>query len=259
MIHDFTFMIKTLLRPEALGRLLPTLRAFYPDTPVMIADDSPDPYPEVAKGFDCEYFTYPYDIGIGHCYNDMLDKIKTPGVVLLDDDFIFSKQTEVEKLWAWVASGLYDLVGGRVWNTTRRDFQGFVGFFYSDGENITSLKKVPQDKVRTIKQVDITMNFWAASTESLRRVRWNEELKVCRHEDFFLRYLGHTPTKRRGLPKAAQVGHKHRVGFYPQCIVTHDNRSFMGRDKNHEYIWHRKGRFDTFRQVFIDIWGFEFV
>jgi len=256
----FSFMIKTLLRPESLANLLHSIDRFYPATPVFVADDSPDTYPEVCAPYDnVTYMPYPYDIGIGTCYNDICDRIQTPYTVILDDDFIFTEDTQIERFEPWLEHGIFDLVGGRVWSCVRKAFQGFTGFFYSDGHTVTSLRKIDQENVAVAAQVDVTMNFWAARTDALKKVRWNTELKVCRHEDFFLRFIGEQPLKRRGLPDDAVTGEKHSVGFLPDVSVLHDNRSFTGKDKNPEYMWHRKGRFPDFRQIFIDIWGFEFV
>ena len=35
---------------------------------------------------------------------------------------------------------------------------------------------------------DICRNFFLAKTETLLRVKWDEDLKLCEHEDFFWRY-----------------------------------------------------------------------
>jgi hypothetical protein len=55
-------------------------------------------------------------------------------------------------------------------------------------------------------------------------------------------------------PKAPKVK-GYRAAFYPGVVVTHDNRSV----RNTEYQWHRTGRFNDHRKIFIQKWGFEFV
>lgn len=253
---EMAFMVKTILRPEALKRLLESIAPRFPNAQVWIADDSPVPYPEVAETFngvlDIRYFTFPEDIGIGHCYNHMIDRIETPYILLLDDDFIFTDDTRVERFLPFLRAGLFDLVGGRVFNTRRRDYQGFVGEFLPNGKTL-NLRKIEQSAVKGIMPVEITMNFWAATTASLRATRWDIGLKVCRHEDFFLRYIGYQP--RAGRTKGF------RSAFYPGVCVDHENRSFYADtgERDEQYIYLRRGRFGDFRQKFVEKWGFEFV
>lgn len=253
---NFTFMIKTLLRPEALARLLPSIRKFYPDTPIWIADDSPEPYPEVAEGFgNVQYHTFDYDIGIGHCYNWMIDRIETPYIVLLDDDFVFTRKTMVHRFIPWLKGDVFDLVGGAVYAPQGKGMQGFVGFFTQPNthdhgvlsDKTIRLRKVPYETVgKGIKQIEITMNFFGAKTDVLRQVRWDEELKVCRHEDWFLRFNGYRPR----LPKVEGF----KAGYYPSVVVNHENRYY----RNTQYRALRSDRFNEFRKVFIRKWGFEF-
>ena len=68
-----TFICKTLLRPDHLDRMLCSFRKYYPTERILVADDSPVPYPEVGEKWGAEWKTFPHDIGIGTCYNHLMD------------------------------------------------------------------------------------------------------------------------------------------------------------------------------------------
>ena len=281
---DFAFMIKTLLRPKCLARLLESLRLYFPHAPVWIADDSPTPYQEVAE--DCSvlsgmvtvdttqfdgpavanertrpaeaeqqqghivYATFPHDIGIGTCYNWMIDRIPQRFICLLDDDFVFTDKTRVDRFVPLLKSGAFDLLGGEVWSVSRSAHQGFVGDF-SDPEtarltgSTICLKKIPREKISGPVRVEVTMNFWMASTESLRATRWDPVLKVCRHEDFFLRFVGYRPRSER-VPG-------YRAGFWRVVEVEH-----AAPPMTPEYRAYRRDRFPEHQLKFENKWGFPF-
>jgi len=118
--EDTTFMVSTCFRPLALHDLLQSLRTHYPETPIIIADDSDEPYPGIAKGYDPVTYLTPgsglpeleidEETGetVGHgaplCYNYMLDHIKTKYVVLLDDDFVFTERTNIRHWFKFIDS-----------------------------------------------------------------------------------------------------------------------------------------------------------
>src|SRR5947208_139 len=98
-MDEVTIAIKTFERPESLKDLLVSIRQFYPDIRIIVADDSKKPHaPRIAKIFsNVECITLPFDVGISVGRNAMLKRIKTKYFVLCDDDFLFYEQTKLEK------------------------------------------------------------------------------------------------------------------------------------------------------------------
>ena len=98
-MDDVTIAIKTFERPESLKDLLVSIRKFYPQTPIIVADDSKIPYtPQMARDFsNIECISLPFDVGISVGRNAMLKRIKTKYFVLCDDDLLFYEQTMLEK------------------------------------------------------------------------------------------------------------------------------------------------------------------
>jgi GT2 family glycosyltransferase len=235
MRDDFTFMIKTLERPACLHNLLNSMREHgYQDTAVVIADDSREPLREIEDRYpNVQYLWYGHDHGIGACYNDLLAHwITTPVTVLLDDDFVFTNRTLIEKMVVYIRGGIFDIAGGDVYCHKRKKFQHFIGHFsYPEPHtlHVEELGKLCPPPI----SVDITMNFFAANTAALRTVGWDEDLKVSRHLDFFLR--------------AARA--KIRVGYVGGCCVDHksiDNGTYR------QYRWHRM---HEYQQMFLDKWN----
>jgi hypothetical protein len=207
---EITFMCKTLLRPGMLRQCLESLRVFYPKSPVLVADDSPKPYPEVSKAFDgVEHVCFEHDIGIGTCLNHLMTLVKTPYVVLLEDDFVFTGQTDCPAWLPWLRDGHYDILGGAVYKMRSSMRQSFVGYLVKDKQarewSIRHLMPMPFDGGPV--KVDITMNFFGARIEPLRRLGWDVDLKVCRHEDFFIR------------AQAMML----KVGYHPEVEIRHDH------------------------------------
>ncbi len=230
-MRDWVFAVKTVLRPQCLEALLASLRSLYPDVPVWIADDGPEPYPDVAAPFGpVEYRVFAGDAGIGACLNALVDEIDAPFVVLLDDDFQLTTATRVEGLVGRVRAGEADLVGGAIRRMPGAQLQRFLGNF-EDGGRIRGAK-LPDEPIA----VDVIMNFWAGRVETLRRSRWNERLKVARHVDFY-----------RRLRRAGG-----RVMYDPGCVVDHWSPPCTGA-----YFDLRWGRMGEHRQRYLEEWGLE--
>ena len=233
MADNYTFMIKTLERPKCLYALLDSLCHYYPKADVVIADDSREPLVGVEDRYPgVQYIWYGHDYGIGACYNDIIDHwITTPITILLDDDFIFTGQTVIERMAAFVSAGLFDIAGGDVYCHRRNKLQHFIGHFSYPEPGILHVEEIPAGMQPPVA-VDITMNFFAARTEKLREIRWDETLKVSRHLDFFLR------AKRA----------KAKVGYVGGCRVEHV------KEMNATYRAYRWMRMPEHQQLFLKIW-----
>jgi hypothetical protein len=240
-VTEFSFMVKTIARPELLRRLLRSVRRFYPTVPVYVADDSQRPTVEIGREFTgVTYVPHKHDVGIGHCLNDLLDlHVDTPIVVLLDDDFEFTARTQVEKLTLPVQAGLFDIAGGAVWSCKGNSLQRFVGWFAWESPQVLRVRQAAKNTQPPFR-CDVVMNFFAARTEALREVRWDEDLKLARHLDFFLRV----------------AREKRRVGYVGCCTVDHTYpRTTVGY---RQYRWGNgpgRDRMEFYQQWFLRKWG----
>jgi GT2 family glycosyltransferase len=187
---EVSLVIKTFERPDALRRLLESIFASPAASwPILIADDSrralQDPLLERAN---VSYFELPYDRGLGFGRNFLIDRVRTPYTVLLDDDFIFEPRTRLELLLDIVKQRGFDLAAGAV--------EGLVygapgyGNIEVAGGNLTNRPgAAPRAMHNGLPVYDMVNNFFLARTETLREIRWDERFKIYgEHTDFFLRY-----------------------------------------------------------------------
>jgi GT2 family glycosyltransferase len=206
-LAQLTAIIKTFQRPEALDRLIRSVRKFYPQLAITVADDGPTP----AVRDDIDYLRLPADVGLSAGRNALLRHIRTPYFLLLDDDLEFTRRTRIERLFELVAGDAVDIAGGdyvrckRTLLFTRRRHQPFHGIFlFHDGG--LRLQRQALAVFPSHQLCDLVHNFFVARTDDVRSLGgWDAELKLNEHVEFFVRAY------RRGM----------RVAYCPSVIAQH--------------------------------------
>jgi len=246
-----TAVIKTFLRDEYFFECVRTLREAYPDIKIVVADDG---YPTEAKERFAEkycnkYIRMPFDSGLPSGRNLLVKKhVRTPYVLIGDDDFFFTPETNLEALYDCME--VADLAGGRITEGgTLRNYQGFVSI--EDAHiNYTKLTPVdptqmPEefwDKTSTsvrYKPCDLTFNFVMIKKEVFKKALWDEKIKVAyEHSDFFM--------------TAKNAGFK--TVFTPEAVVVHkpqhikftssEYKGYRNRKSDKEHFF-RKWRIKT--------------
>jgi GT2 family glycosyltransferase len=185
-----TAIIKTFERPRSLDRLVRSIHRHSPQLHVLVGDDSVTAYPRS----DVDYVRLPVDIGLAAGRNDLLERVDTPYLLVLDDDIAFTAGTRIERLVqtlerhdAAVVSG--DLVDCErkfpLW--TRRRRQVYHGVIRREGD---TLRLIPghDSIVGEAYQCDFTPQFFLARTDVIRRLGgWFAPLKRDAHQELFLR------------------------------------------------------------------------
>lgn len=109
-LRDTTIIVKTFERPDLLERLLVSIRRFYPDVPVLVADDSREP---IDHPLATRTFRLPFDVGKPVGWNTMLRAVDSPYFVTCDDDFVFRADSRLELLTEVLEADLtIDIVAG---------------------------------------------------------------------------------------------------------------------------------------------------
>ena len=220
MASDFTFIIKTLLRPRCVHRLIDSIVSRYPAAQILVADDSPTPISR--KG--AKIFHLPNDCGISFGRNYLLDRVETPFFVCCDDDVVLTENTQIDKLLISLRANTFDLVAPYYFTGNTR----FVweGIFHRLGD-VLVFRPGDRGQLDGMYRYDMCHNFFVASTSKVRELRWDDQLKVGEHTDFFLRALGRL-----------------RVGVNPRTSILHLPET------NSEYAPFRS-RIGEFRQLFM--------
>lgn len=204
-MNDVTLIIKTFERQKVLRRLLKSIRHFYSEVKIIVADDSrktsKDKNRKICTKYNAQYIELPYDSGLSRGRNEMVQMVKTEFFLLLDDDYVFIDKTDILKLKNTLLNYHLDIVGGG-W-IEGENIIHFEGIYeLEDG----SLHLVPQfhDKINDCYICDFVHNFFLARTASVKQILWDEKLKLMEHTDFFLRARG-----------------KLKVGYVPIVTIFH--------------------------------------
>jgi GT2 family glycosyltransferase len=188
-LTQLTAIIKTFQRPQALERLIRSIRCYYPHLTIAVADDGITPSPRC----DVDYLRLPIDVGLSAGRNALLRHINTPYFLLLDDDLEFTRKTRIERLFDLVASGVVDIAAGDYYRCKRKflfvwhRWQPFHGSFrFHDGD--LQLSREPHSANSTFQFCDVVHNFFVARTADVLKLGgWDEELKLNEHVEFFVR------------------------------------------------------------------------
>ena len=234
MIHTLcTAIIKTHIRPKNLFLLVDSIRKYYPDLPVIIVDDSRQPLDYQWDSLT-EYHHVAYDVGTSEGRNIAVNFVKTPYTLLLDDDFLFWKGTNIEKMLYYIQNHNFDFAGGSLLNYGIKpvNYKGFFGI--SDDTkliiNTLSTKTGTTD-------LDFIANFFLTKTDILRKFPWDKNLRLSEHAEFFWQLKQKT---------------KVRIAHVDKVSVIHIPCYFRSK----EYAKMRSIRLDHFRNLMLKKNGF---
>lgn len=134
-MQNYEILIKSFLRFLSLGKLVRSIIKYYPDVTVHIADDS---VPEedlnlniyhqatlrdalaqrehilklVAGRPNIHFHNLPFDTGLSAGRNFLVKQVKAPYFLIMDDDFVVTKQTKLDRLYSVVSSGSKTILAG---------------------------------------------------------------------------------------------------------------------------------------------------
>ncbi|XP_008146932.1 beta-1,4 N-acetylgalactosaminyltransferase 1 [Eptesicus fuscus] len=190
-----TIATKTFLRYNRLRALIASIRRFYPTVTVIIADDSDKP--EIISGPHIEHYLMPFGKGWFAGRNLAVSQVTTKYVLWVDDDFIFTARTQLERLVDVLERTPLDLVGGAV-----REISGFATTY----RQLLSVEPGAPGRGNCLRQrrgfhhelvgfpgcvvTDGVVNFFLARTDKVREVGFDPRLNRVAHLEFFLDGLG---------------------------------------------------------------------
>ncbi len=181
-----TVAVKTFERPREALRLISSVRQVF-DGRIVVADDSRTPL-EVDDPL-IDVIPLPFNSGVSVGRNAALDAVDTEYVLVTDDDIVFTHMSDIGGAVAYLEDNPeVDAVGllrvdlprwGAIDPGADALFPGHRPPKRPHGELIGGLPV----------RVKLQLPF-VARTEALRRVRWNENVRMLDHADFFSRASG---------------------------------------------------------------------
>ena len=163
--------------------------------------------------------------------------MKTEFVLVGDDDFMYSKEAEVDRMVKFLESHKeFDLIGGRIFE--RGQIRNYQGFMQKQGDLLRyhklDLDQCVEDRKTGLhyQACDLTFNFFVARHDAIKDVRWDEKIKVAyEHSDWFLNAKEHHI--RVAFTSDAVVIHKPKL----QKQVDDEYFKFRNRKSDREYFF----------------------
>lgn len=190
--QDVTVVVKTFQRPDALRRLLASIRRFYPDVAVVVVDDSEAPLDPVPEGIT-RYRHFPFDsLGVSAGRNAAVREVETEYALICDDDMVFGRKTDVGRMLRTAQATRFDLVSCRwmdhePWRSIRRGYRRYEGTLEIADGTLVHRYGATRGEIDGLPVFDIVHQFFVAPTVLLRANPWDERFKVMgEHVAFFL-------------------------------------------------------------------------
>ncbi|XP_042361249.1 beta-1,4 N-acetylgalactosaminyltransferase 1-like [Plectropomus leopardus] len=206
-----TVVTKTFLRYAQLKVLLSSIRRFYSNIEVIIADDSFEP--EHVTGEHVRQYFMPPAQGWFAGRNLAVSQVTTKYFLWVDDDFEFTEKTKIEQLVEVMeAVPELDVVGGAV-GGNRFHFS----LLYEEGEETDGgcLYRKSKGKFHSLpgypqcSLTDGVVNFFLARTDAVRSVGFDPKLQRVAHSEFFMDGLGSLLVASCGH---VSIGHQPKTG-----------------------------------------------
>ncbi|KAI4896538.1 hypothetical protein NFI96_034133 [Prochilodus magdalenae] len=185
-----TIATKTFLRYDKLQDLIDSIRQFYPTVTIIVADDSKQPKP--VTGPHIEHYIMPFGKSVSQSgwfagRNLAISQVTTKYVLWVDDDFIFTSNTRLEKMVEVLEKTTLDLVGGAV-----REVTGYTATYRhtmssEEGGEEGDCLHIRRGFYHIIEGfpncvvTDAVINFFMAGTNKLRQVGFDPRLARVAH------------------------------------------------------------------------------
>uniref|UniRef100_A0A8D0KN95 Beta-1,4-N-acetyl-galactosaminyltransferase 2 (SID blood group) n=1 Tax=Salvator merianae TaxID=96440 RepID=A0A8D0KN95_SALMN len=198
-----TITTKTFLRYHKLRVLIKSIKQYYPDIKLIVADDSNNP--EMMQETNVEQYIMPFGKGWFAGRNLAISQVTTKYYLWVDDDFVFTADTKIEKLLEVLENTNLDMVGGSVGGN---DYKFKI--IYEEGEDSSCLhlRYGSFHRLEGFPNCVVTsgvVNFFLARTEETRRVGFDPKLQRVAHSEYFMDGLG---SLRVGSCNDVIVGHQ---------------------------------------------------
>ncbi|XP_068453742.1 beta-1,4 N-acetylgalactosaminyltransferase 1a isoform X2 [Clinocottus analis] len=227
-----TIATKTFLRYDKLKDLIDSIRQYYPTVTIVIADDNEHPQPVTGPHID--HYIMPFGKGWFAGRNLAVSQVTTKYVLWVDDDFIFTANTKVEKMVDILEKTTLDLVGGAV-----REVTGYTATYrhtisVEEGGEEGDCLHVRNGYHHVVAGfpncvvADAVINFFLGRTDKVQQAGFNPRLARRGHLEFFIDALGSL-----------------HVGSCSDVIVNHASKIILPWSKTDSHKAYEKFRYSS--------------
>ena len=209
--ENVTFMFKSFERQRQARALVRSISQFYPETRIVIADDSSKPLEIPGRAGDdkrdagddkglagddkLKIIQMPFNLGLSRGLNLALAEVKTPFLMRMDDDELLTRRVNLaEELRFFQSHPEVDLIGippmdALKFRSLKKSIRPYFGFPMKEAPLPL---KVPHGVRLDDRHVVLgkVPNIFLARTDSIRKVGWDDNIRMIDHHDFFYRAAG---------------------------------------------------------------------
>lgn len=217
-IKHVDFCITTFKRQKALERLLYSIAEYAPCANVYVADQNEQLDMVFYKNIRAELQKLglhkrlsvkglPYDCGLSYARNYLVTETPNKYKLILDDDFVFTPETDIGKMVALMDDHPnVGIVGGLV----RQHGHDIHFEFELEKKGNTIYQVDDKQPMRThkgirYKKTGCVLNFALMRGDIFLQTGWDNDLKVTEHMDFYLRFKNT----------------KYQVFYTPDVVIDH--------------------------------------
>lgn len=228
-------IVKSFNRPDKLITLVNAWNLLYPDISLTICDDSTIDMPFSDSIFSKHHIVIIPEKykGVSYGRNYGIDNTNKEYILFLDDDFVPQKRTDLNKFMTLFEIDRHiGLVGGVC---GKRSSSAVIQGGQLELKNGLCKKTCLGDTFELYKGIayrycSITDLFFVAKRELFSDIRWDDNLKIAEHTDFFLQM---EKTNWRAL-------------FTPEVQIGHDQSTLF----RSSYDKYRYGNFGYFKELY---------
>jgi glycosyltransferase involved in cell wall biosynthesis len=222
-----TWVTKTFERPAAVANLVASIRRFSTD-PIVVVDDSREPYPELQLIAGLTYIRLPFDSGVSVGRNRGIAAVSTEFVFYCDDDHEVTEHTNVLRLKSLLQTTGLDLIAVKANdNSEPATFE-----VRPDGLHLMSVMK---GHIGEVQIWEVVPNRFLARTASLKACKWPEETKIG--GDHWPYFYDHRDSLKVGFMPTLSMLH-HRTRFN-----TVGYNAYRTRDPHYQTKWNAERGF----------------
>lgn len=193
MQENVTFIYKSFQRQRLARELYFNIQKYYPGVQVIVADDSEKPLR--IKGDHIQIIQLPFNSGISYGINCALEQVKTPYVIRMDDDRLITPFTNFHgQLRFLMEHPEVDLAAVSYISLPRCPTlaQAAAPYYAQRMENAPLPLKIPHMTWLDANHVVLAKppNVFVAHTEAIRRVGYDNNIRMIDHNEFFFRAAG---------------------------------------------------------------------
>ena len=193
-MSNVDFCITSFLRPEGLKNLIDSILKYYPDANIIVALQGVSMDLDLLD-YNITVLTLPFDFGLSASRNYLAINSKAEYILLLEDDFVFTGDTKIERM-VKVLDDLpgVGIVGGMVKeNGQVLNFEHYLKIVddtlihVKDDDNYFDFLPDCNDEPFKVKKTGSVLNFCLIRNKVFDDILWDDELKLIEHTDFYLR------------------------------------------------------------------------